>query len=59
MDSTGREIDDARYDYASGSKANRLRGFWNEEPDHVVAKLLGDLVEYAASVAGRRKRRRK
>ena len=32
MDSTGREIYDSRYDYGSGSKANRLRGFWNEEP---------------------------
>ena len=27
MDSTGRDIYDARYDYGSGSKANRLRGF--------------------------------
>src|SRR5262245_61837225 len=48
IDSTGREIYDSRYDYGSGSKANRLRGFWNEEPNHVVAKLMGDLVDYAA-----------
>jgi len=31
LDITGRGIYDARYDYESGSKANRLRGFWKEE----------------------------
>lgn len=50
MDSTGRDIYDARYGYGSGSKANRLRGFWAEEPNHVVAKLLGDLLEYAVEI---------
>jgi hypothetical protein len=29
LDSTGRSIYDARYEYGSGSKANRLRAFWN------------------------------
>jgi hypothetical protein len=46
LDSTGREIYDGKYDYSSGSKANRLRGFWNEEPNGVVAKLIGDLLDY-------------
>lgn len=46
LESTGRAIYDARYDYGSGSKANRLRGFWNEESNYVVGKLLGDLIDY-------------
>lgn len=49
LDTTGRCIYDAKYDYASGSKANRLRAFWNEEPNHVVGHLLGELVDYAQS----------
>lgn len=46
LDSTGKDIYDAKYVYASGSKANRLRAFWNVEPNSVVGKLLGDLLEY-------------
>jgi hypothetical protein len=46
LDSTGRDIYSDKYDYGSGSKANRLRGFWNEEPNGVVAKLIGDLLDY-------------
>src|SRR5215468_2001792 len=45
LDSTGRDIYSAKYDYGSGSKANRLRGFWNEEPNGVVAKVVGDLLD--------------
>ena len=30
-DSTGLDIYDSRYDYGSGSKANRLRAFWQKE----------------------------
>lgn len=52
LDSTGRGIYDDKYSYASGSKANRLRGFWNEEPNHTVAKLLGDLLDYTAEHSG-------
>lgn len=44
--STGRDIWDSKYNYASGSKANRLRAFWKEEPNHVVGKLIGDLLDY-------------
>lgn len=43
---TGREIYDARYNYASGSKANRLRAFWKSEPNHVVGKLISALIDY-------------
>jgi hypothetical protein len=45
-ESTGRDIYDSKYDYSSGSKANRLRAFWKEEPNHVVGKLTADLLEY-------------
>lgn len=48
-DSVGRDIGDARYAYGSGSKANLLRGFWKEEPNRTVGKLLSDLVEYAVA----------
>jgi hypothetical protein len=46
FDSTGRAIDDAKYQQGSGSKANRLRAFWSLEPDHVVGKLVADLIDY-------------
>lgn len=39
-------IYDEKYNYRSGSKANRLRGFWAEEPNHVVGELLEKLLEY-------------
>lgn len=45
--STGREIYDDKYNHGGGSKANRLRAFWAEEPNHVVARLIGDLFDYA------------
>jgi hypothetical protein len=47
LDATGRQIYDAKYDYGSGSKANRLRGFWNEESNPIVAKLLAAMLDYA------------
>lgn len=50
-ESTGRDIYDAKYDYASGSKANRLRAFWTREPNHVAGKLITDLLDYCRSVA--------
>lgn len=45
--SVGVDIYDEKYDLSSGSKANRLRSFWDQEPNHRVAKLLADLLEYA------------
>lgn len=50
-DSTGRSIYDPRYDSGSGSKANRLRAFWSEEGNSVVAKLMGDMLDYAVEIA--------
>src|SRR5262245_8608631 len=48
-ESTGRDIYDPKYSYASGSKANRLRAFWATEPNHVVGKLVSDLLDYCRS----------
>jgi len=45
-DSTGKDIYGSKYDYASGSKANRLRAFWTREPNHIVSKLIHDLLAY-------------
>jgi hypothetical protein len=47
FDSTGKSLADEKYCAAGGSKANRLRAFWALEPDHVVGKLLADLIAYA------------
>jgi hypothetical protein len=46
--STRRQIFDPKYNYNSGSKANRLRAFWKSEPNHIVGKLLSDLLDYCA-----------
>jgi hypothetical protein len=46
LDSTGRNIYDSRYDNASGSKAHRLRAFWQKENNSVVGKLMGDMLDY-------------
>ena len=40
QESAGRDIYDSRYDYGSGSKANRLRAFWQKEDNAVVGKLM-------------------
>jgi len=45
IDSTGRNPYDARYDHGS-SKANRLRGFWEQEGNGIVGKLMGDMLDY-------------
>jgi len=46
LENMGIEIYDRKYDYSSGSKANRLRAFWQKEPNHVVGQLLSKLLEY-------------
>lgn len=51
-EATGRDIYDPEYDQASGSKANRLRAFWSQEPNHLVCKLTNDLLEYCRPAAG-------
>jgi hypothetical protein len=48
FDSVGRNIDDPKYASASGSKANRLRAFWEKEPNHVVGKILKDLLKHCS-----------
>lgn len=40
------DIYDDKYDYASNSKANRLRAFWNLEPNYLVANLISGLLDY-------------
>lgn len=42
-----RDIYSGKYDYASNSKANLMRKFWEVEPNFVVAQLLNGLVEIA------------
>jgi len=46
LDYTGLNIFSPRYDYASGSKANRLRAFWQKEDNHVVGKLMSAMLDY-------------
>jgi uncharacterized protein (TIGR02391 family) len=38
-----------KYNYASGSKANRLRGFWLKADDKITAKSIVKLIEYIES----------
>lgn len=45
-DSIRINIYDDKYFYASGSKANRLRGFFSEEPSYKVGELLTSLLDY-------------
>ncbi|NOK35023.1 abortive infection family protein [Corallococcus exercitus] len=45
-DSAKRIISEPKYYRHSGSKANRLRAFWEVEPNHVVGKLSADLLDY-------------
>ena len=44
LDSVGIEIYDEKYEYGSGSKANRMRALWDIEPNHIVGKLLDDIL---------------
>src|ERR1039458_1158234 len=40
------DIYDQQYNYASGSKANRLRGFWQFAHDPLVAQSIEKLIAY-------------
>jgi hypothetical protein len=40
LDSFGIDIYDAKYDYGSGSKANRMRAFWDRESNNLVGRVL-------------------
>lgn len=46
FDSLNIDIYDSKYDYESGSKANRLRAFFKEESNYRVAILLEALLDY-------------
>ena len=45
IDSTGLSIMEEKYNKDSGSKASRLRSFWSQEHNDVVARLLRDLMQ--------------
>ncbi len=45
-DEIGIEIYSQRYDYASGSKANRIRGFWSNADDALIGRSILKLIEY-------------
>jgi hypothetical protein len=40
LDSFAIDIYDAKYDHGSGSKANRMRGFWERESNYLVGRAL-------------------
>jgi hypothetical protein len=42
----GINIYSPRYDYGSGSKANRLRAFWLKEDNNLVGKIIFHLLEF-------------
>lgn len=48
-DSVNRNIYDDKYSERGNSKANRLRAFWSIEPEPLVGKLLGDILDYLVS----------
>ena len=50
-ESTGKQIYDQKYEYSGSAKANRLREFWKQEPNHVVAQLTSDLLDYCAEAS--------
>ncbi len=45
-DSVRIDIYDEKYDYGSGSKANRLRAFWDKESNYNVGKLTKEMLEF-------------
>jgi hypothetical protein len=55
LDSTGLDIDDINIG-GTGSKASRLRYFWENQPDHIVGKLLKDLAARRSSPSELRER---
>lgn len=45
LDHTGKDIFDEKYDLNSGSKANRMRAFWDIESNHTVGVLFEALIQ--------------
>lgn len=58
LDDVGVDIFDPKFNYASGSKANRLRGFWQVADDSRVASSILRLIDYIDTqiIVGRLKR---
>ncbi len=46
LENTRINIYEEKYSYASGSKANRLRAFWEKESNYLVGKLTLAMLEY-------------
>jgi hypothetical protein len=46
IDTIGTDIYIEKYNYRSGSKANRLRGFWDVETNYNVGLLIENLLDY-------------
>lgn len=46
VDDMGINIYDEKYNYGSGSKANRIRGFWQKENDFLVSQSIDKMIEY-------------
>ena len=47
VEEVDRDIDDPRFQVESGSKAWRMRSFWDQEDNWVVVKCLSALLEHA------------
>jgi len=45
LDTLNISIFNSKYEYGSGSKANRMRAFWDQEPNFIVAQALEALIE--------------
>ncbi len=55
-ESTGKDLyEQGTYRGKGTSKAKRLREFWRLEPDHVVGKLLFDLLDHCRDTTGAQK----
>ncbi len=46
LENTRIDIYESKYDYASGSKANRLRAFWEKESNIITGRLILNLLDY-------------
>jgi len=54
FESVGLDIHDQRFTTSGTSKANKLRSLWKIEPDHLVGKLLTDLIDYDETIHNHR-----
>ncbi len=54
FESVGLDIHDKRFTINRTSKANKLRTLWKVEPDHLVGKLLTDLIDYDETIHNER-----